>query len=147
MVQADVTGRTLPGEDIYSHFDVIYYYPNGIHVSFSSAQFGQGKFDVSERFFGTKGLSQSPYSGALGIAGDAAWTWSRQRPGRGDCSPPPDIHGQSGRRPIRKTERLYRQHRHGKFHNQAALGVETALTAMLGREAAYQGRELTWDEL
>ena len=35
----------------------------------------------------------------------------------------------------------------GKFHNQAALGVESVLTAMLGREAAYQGRELTWDEL
>jgi hypothetical protein len=25
--------------------------------------------------------------------------------------------------------------------------VESALTAMLGREAAYHGRELTWDEL
>ena len=35
----------------------------------------------------------------------------------------------------------------GKFHNQAAAGVETALTAMLGREAAYRGREVTWDEL
>ena len=35
----------------------------------------------------------------------------------------------------------------GKFHNQAALGVETALTAMLGRQAAYEGRELTWEEL
>jgi hypothetical protein len=35
----------------------------------------------------------------------------------------------------------------GKLHNQAALGVESALTTMLGREAAYQGRELTWDEL
>ncbi len=35
----------------------------------------------------------------------------------------------------------------GQFHNQAAQGVESALTAMLGRKAAYTGREVTWDEL
>jgi hypothetical protein len=35
----------------------------------------------------------------------------------------------------------------GRFHNQAARGVESALTAMLGRRAAYTGREVTWDEL
>jgi hypothetical protein len=35
----------------------------------------------------------------------------------------------------------------GKFHNQAATGAESALTAILGRTAAYTGREITWDEL
>ena len=35
----------------------------------------------------------------------------------------------------------------GKFHNQAALGAESTLSAMLAREAAYLGRELSWDEL
>ena len=35
----------------------------------------------------------------------------------------------------------------GKFHNQAALGAESALSAMLGRPAAYAGKEATWDEL
>src|SRR4029077_15822257 len=34
-----------------------------------------------------------------------------------------------------------------KFHNQAAAGVESAMTAMLGRQAAYEGRDMTWDEL
>ena len=76
-------GRTAEGEDIYSHFDVIYHYPNGAHVSFSSAQFGKGKFDVNERFFGTKGQSQSPYSGELGIVGDAPWTWTGSESGQG----------------------------------------------------------------
>jgi hypothetical protein len=35
----------------------------------------------------------------------------------------------------------------GDFHNQAAHGVESALSAMLGRTAAYTGRVVTWDEL
>ena len=35
----------------------------------------------------------------------------------------------------------------GNLHNQAAQGVESALTAMLGRKAGYLGREVTWDEL
>ena len=34
-----------------------------------------------------------------------------------------------------------------EFHNQAAQGVETALTGMLGRTAAYTGKIVTWDEL
>ena len=35
----------------------------------------------------------------------------------------------------------------GEFHNQAALGAESALTAMMGREAAYHGHEMTWESL
>jgi hypothetical protein len=35
----------------------------------------------------------------------------------------------------------------GKFHNEAAQGAESALSAMLGRAAAYAGRAFTWDEL
>jgi len=35
----------------------------------------------------------------------------------------------------------------GKFHNQAAKGVESALSCMMARTAAYKGHEVTWDEL
>ena len=31
--------------------------------------------------------------------------------------------------------------------NQAAQGAESTLSAILGRTAAYLGREVTWDEL
>jgi hypothetical protein len=34
----------------------------------------------------------------------------------------------------------------GKFHNQAAKGVESAVSCMMARTAAYTGREVTWDE-
>jgi hypothetical protein len=35
----------------------------------------------------------------------------------------------------------------GNFLNEAATGAESALSGMLGRTAAYTGREVTWDEL
>jgi hypothetical protein len=35
----------------------------------------------------------------------------------------------------------------GDFHDHAAQGAESALSAMLGRTAAYMGRVVTWDEL
>ena len=35
----------------------------------------------------------------------------------------------------------------GQFLNQAALGAESAMSAMLGRNAAYSGKPVTWEEL
>ena len=35
----------------------------------------------------------------------------------------------------------------GKFHNQTADGVQSALSAMLGRMAGHTGRTVTWDDL
>jgi myo-inositol 2-dehydrogenase / D-chiro-inositol 1-dehydrogenase len=35
----------------------------------------------------------------------------------------------------------------GKLHSEAQQGAESALTAMLVRNAAYTGKPLTWDEL
>jgi myo-inositol 2-dehydrogenase / D-chiro-inositol 1-dehydrogenase len=141
-------GRAAEGEDIYSHFDVIYHYPNGAHVSFSSAQFGKGKFDVNERFFGTKGQSQSPYSGELGIVGDAPWTWTGSESGQGAAfSASGSFSDNLAQADSEKQKGFIASITSRQFHNQAAAGVETALTAMLGREAAYRERELTWDEL
>jgi predicted dehydrogenase len=141
-------GRAAEGEDIYSHFDVVYYYPNGVHVSFSSTQFGKGQFDVSERFFGTKGLAQSPYSGALGITGDVPWTWAGSENQRaGEFSASGSFTDNLAEADAEKQKAFIGSIVSGHFHNQAAVGVETALTAMLGREAAYRGREVSWDEL
>src|SRR5215467_10613946 len=59
--------------DVYGHYNVVFYYPDDVAVSFSSTQFDKGWWDVTERFFGSKGVSQSPYSGPLGIWGDEPW--------------------------------------------------------------------------
>jgi predicted dehydrogenase len=141
-------GRTEPG-DAWSHFDVIFEYPNGVHVSFSSTQFGKGGFDANERFFGTRGSSQSPYSGPIQIIGEEAWTWggSEKPKTGGDFSVTGNFTDNLAQADPEKHADFLQSILTGKFHNQAAMGAESALSAMLGRTAAYTGREAVWDEL
>ena len=131
-----------------AHFDAIFSYPGNVHVSFHSTQFGKGPFEVSERFFGTRGASQSPYSGALGIAGEEAWTWAgSDQPRDASFSASGSFSDNLAEADAEKQKSFIGSITSGQFHNQAAQGVESALTAMLGRRAAYTGREVTWDEL
>lgn len=144
-------GRNETPGDCWSHFDVVFQYPNGAHVSFSSCQFGKAGFEASERFFGTRGSCQSPYSGAIQIAGDEPWTWGggpapgAQKPG--EFSVTGNFSDNLAQADSEKHADFIQSIVTGKFHNQAALGAESALSAMLGRSAAYTGREATWDEL
>src|SRR5215467_4604252 len=66
-------GRPADDGDCYGNYNVLFRYPDGVDVTFSSTQFAKGWWDVTERFFGTKGTSQSPYVGPLGIWGDQPW--------------------------------------------------------------------------
>jgi myo-inositol 2-dehydrogenase/D-chiro-inositol 1-dehydrogenase len=143
-------GRSFPNDTCYSHFDVVFQYPNKVDVSFSSTQFGKSQFDVNERFFGTRGSSSSPYAGPLGIWGEEKWLWSAggDKPAaEGQFSASGSFSDNLAQADSEKQKAFIGSITSGKFHNQAALGVETALTAMLGRQAAYEGRELTWEEL
>jgi predicted dehydrogenase len=144
-------GRTESPGDNWSHFDVVFYYPNDVHVSFSSCQFGKAPFEASERFFGTRGSSQSPYSGALQIAGEEPWIWNGgekngPRP-HGEFSLTGDFSDNLAQADSEKHADFIQSIVSGKLHNQAALGAESALSAMLGRTAAYTGREASWEEL
>src|SRR5213596_4308837 len=66
-------GRPANDGDVYGNYNVIFHYPDHVDVTFSSTQFAKGWWDVSQRFFGTKGTSLSPYVGPLGIWGDEPW--------------------------------------------------------------------------
>ena len=141
-------GRTDEG-NAWSHFAVDFQYPNDVLVSFASTQFGKGAFDVSERFFGPRGNTQSPYSGPLGIWGEEAWTWSgsEKQPAGGQFSATGTFSDNLAQADPEKHKAFVQSITTKQYHNQAATGAESALTAMLGRRAAYTGREATWDEL
>jgi predicted dehydrogenase len=142
---------THPG-DCWDNYQVTYTYPNDVHVSFSSTQFGDFGFDVSERVYGADGLAEMPYSGPLRILGKNAWTW--QDP---EGTPHPDTPARFAANGAfsdnlqfadREKDRGFIESiSSGQFHNQIELGVESALSCMLGREAGYTGREVTWDAL
>jgi myo-inositol 2-dehydrogenase / D-chiro-inositol 1-dehydrogenase len=141
-------GRPDHDGDVYGNYNVVFSYPGGVDVTFSSTQFAKGWWDVTERFFGTKGVSQSPYDGPLGIWGDAAW----QAP----LIPAKDAQGFSATGKFTSNleqadpekKRLFVESiTSGKFHNQADKGAESALSCMMARTAAYTGREVSWDEM
>jgi myo-inositol 2-dehydrogenase/D-chiro-inositol 1-dehydrogenase len=141
------SGRPVDG-DVFGNYNVVFTYPDGVDVTFSSTQFAKGWWDVTERFFGTKGTSQSPYSGPLGIWGEEAW----QTP----LIPVKDDQGFSATGKFtsnlefadaEKKKAFVGSITSGNFHNQAAKGAESALSCMMARTAAYTGREITWEEL
>ena len=140
-------GRTENG-NVYGHSAVVFTYPNGVQVSFSSKQFGKGPFDVNERFFGTRGNAQSPYSGPLGTVGEETWTWSgSEQKQQKDFSATGTFKDNLADADAEKHRSFIGSIASGQFHNQAESGVESALTAMLGRTAMYTGREVTWEKL
>jgi myo-inositol 2-dehydrogenase / D-chiro-inositol 1-dehydrogenase len=148
-------GRPTDG-DVYGNYNVVFYYPNGVDVTFSSTQFAKGWSDMNERFFGTKGVSQSPYTGPLGIWGDEAWQPDNSAPtGAPSASVANAAPTAAVAKPTsnlaqadpEKKKAFVESITSGDFHNQAAQGVETAISCIMAREAAYTGREITWDEI
>ena len=141
-------GRNGQGDNL-GHSSVTFTYPDDVHVNFASRQFGKGDWDVSESFFGTSGNSRSPYSGPLGIYGDKPWQWAgaqseQKQEGFSTSGSFTDNLAQAD---PEKHKCFLESITSGRFRNQAALGVESSLSAMLGRTAMYTGREVTWDEM
>jgi len=146
--------------NIWDHFDVIFTYPDNVRVSLNHVQWGTWMWDVAERFFGSKGVSESHYSGIVGIYGEEPWSWDGGgRPispsanfyalGRKDTAEEAagTFHGALDEADPEKTKAFVESILTGKYHNQAAQGAESTLSAILGRTAAYTGREVTWDEV
>ena len=149
-------GRPANDGDVYGNYHVLFRYPNGVDVTFTSTQFGsKWPWDVAERFFGTKGMSQSPYSGPLGIWGNEPWQWTG--PGSSVAaanSGAPQAFSATGKfgdnlqlADPEKKKAFVESITSGNFHNQTEQGAESAIACMMAREAALHNREITWEEI
>jgi myo-inositol 2-dehydrogenase/D-chiro-inositol 1-dehydrogenase len=153
-VKASATGGRLgrPADgDVYGNYNVLFQYPGGVDVTFSSTQFAKGWWDVTERFFGTKGTSQSPYTGPLGIWGDEPWqsagSAAKDTPDSKGFSSTGNFSSNLESADAEKKKAFVESITSGNFHSQAAKGAESALSCMMARSAAYKEREVSWDEL
>ena len=136
--------------DCYGNYNVVFHYPNNVDVTFSSTQFAKGWWDVTERFFGTKGTSQSPYTGPLGIWGDEPWQYGPSTKPAADAqsfSVTGNFTSNLELADSEKKKAFVESITSGKFHNQTAKGTESALSCIMARTAAYTGREVTWEEI
>src|SRR6266567_2848914 len=141
-------GRPQDG-DVYGNYNVLFHYPEGVDVTFSSTQFAKGWWEVTERFFGTKGTSQSPYTGPLGIWGEEPWQAEgtpAKDSGQGAFSATGRFTSNLEFADRDKKKAFVESITSGNFHNQADKGAESALSCMMARTAAYAGREVTWEE-
>jgi len=143
-------GRQDEG-DSWSHYIVNYVYPNGIDIAFQSTQFDPGLGDVWERFFGTKGIAEAHYTGGVFIEGPNKWDSGVARGSKQEISAKDWAIGafksSLDDADPNKEKAFIQSITSGKFINEAKTGAESALTAILGRTAAYKGAEVTWDAL
>ena len=137
--------------DIWDNYQVDFTYPNEVHFSFASTQFGtDGVFDAGLKLFGASGSASCPYAGPIAITGANAWSWQ-------DSEAAAAASGKFAANGAfldnlkyadREKERTFIDSIvSGPAHNQIADGVETALSCILGRMAGYQKREVSWEQM
>ena len=137
--------------DIWDNYQVDFTYPNDVHFSFASTQFGtDGMFDACLKLFGASGSATCPYAGPIAITGSNAWSWKDSEAtaaGSGKF----DANGaflDNLKFADRDKEWTFIDSIvSGPPHNQIPEGVDTALSCILGRMAGYQKHEVTWDQM
>jgi myo-inositol 2-dehydrogenase / D-chiro-inositol 1-dehydrogenase len=118
---------------IYDHFGVDFEYANGARVMSMCRQIDGTTGNVTEAFIGTKGRVQMDSNKPAQILGPNAWTVQ--------------VEGRPVSPYVQEHTDLIASIRAGKPYNELQQVAESCLTAIMGREAAYTGQALTWDEV
>jgi predicted dehydrogenase len=113
---------------IYDHFAVMYEYANGVRMFSQARQMHRCEGKVEEHVAGTKGVSNCA-------------NWIKPKGGQlwRDRSSAPNPYQQ-------EHVNLIASIREGKPINEAKNLAESTLTAIMGREAAYTGQTVEWEQ-
>jgi predicted dehydrogenase len=123
--------------DIYDFFSVDYYYNNNKRMLTTARQIDGCDSCIGERIYGTKGAAIMQDNDTIHIedyAGNTIWAY--------DYNANP-IKGAYEQENIHLVESI----RLNKKINQAEDLAYSTQVAILGREAAYTGKSITWDEI
>lgn len=123
--------------DIYDFFSVDYYYDNNKRMLATARQIDGCDGNVSEQIYGTKGMAQLNDRGEIKIVdynGNELWKY--------------DYAAKPVKNPYDQEHvHLVESIRLGKKINQAEDLAYSTQVAIQGREAAYTGKPITWDEI
>jgi predicted dehydrogenase len=136
--------------DCSSHYNCVFTYPNDVHVSFGSTQYGKASWGVGMQYYGTRGIAEARYDAPVRISGDTNWEYpGLGRPQAVDqaAAVTGQFRGALDDADSNKQNAFIGSITSGSLLNEATQGAESALSAMLGRMAAFTGREVTWEEL
>ncbi len=135
--RTDWSGTANTLGDAYDHFAITYWYPGGVHATFSSHQLNGGFSDLCVRCTGVHGTADTHYGGLVRIVSDQKernWAGAEKDDTfTGGC--------------ITNIKTFIDAVRGGTLINNAPVAVESNLTAILGRTAAYQEQTVTWDAM
>jgi predicted dehydrogenase len=124
--------HTDRGGNIYDHFAIEFEYENGVRMTSMCRQIQGTHTKVGEEIVGTKGFA-SLVGRKTEITGENAKVFRAH----------PNQHESHMQEHIDFIAAL----RSGKIINNTRLLCESTLTAIMGREAAYTGKHVTWDEI
>ena len=126
-------GRKMrPANSIYDHFALTYWFPDDVPLSFTCIQaVPEVNDEISARVFGTDGYIYTDYFGKVWIRGKEFYEGGETG----------NLYTTGTQVNIREFHEAITQ---GKWDNPTvAPSVRSNLTAILGREAAYRGGEVT----
>lgn len=137
-VSAYATGgrlkRTQPEYGhIYDHFAVEFTYPNGARVQAMCRQMANTATRVENRIVGTKGVADVNPSHSLITAHSGEELFRMDERGNNAY--------------VREHTDLIHSIREGNTINETEQIAHSTLTGILGRESAYTGQLVTWDEI
>jgi myo-inositol 2-dehydrogenase/D-chiro-inositol 1-dehydrogenase len=143
-------GRTDKG-DCYGHYNCVFTYPGDVHVSFASTQFTNAKWGgVGMQYYGTKGWAEARYDTPVRLSAETEWEF----PGLGKPEATDTAAAVTGAfrgalddADSNKQKAFIESITSGKLLNEAQQGAESTLAGILGRMAAYTGKEVTWDQM
>jgi myo-inositol 2-dehydrogenase / D-chiro-inositol 1-dehydrogenase len=127
-----VGGRQIPalGGNIFDHFEVNYEFPGGARGFLGSRQIPNCFDNNTATIFGTKGEGyEMGFAGMPFIRGEKPWRYEGPRPNMYQV----------------EHDELFASIRSGTPINNGVRMAHTTLAAIMGRMAAYTGREITWD--
>jgi predicted dehydrogenase len=116
--------------NVYDHFAIEYVFENNVTGFGRCRQQDPCLVDVSDTIYGTKGLLQVN-SDRVRIMGEKPWRYD----------------GEGGNMYRLEHVAMYKSIRAGQPINNGGYMCTSTLTAILGREAAYSGQSVKWDEL
>lgn len=129
-----VGGRSVPanGGDIYDHFDANYLFPNGYRAFLVNRQ--------------STGCYNGTLDYVMGTEGTLLLGGGKPRIERPDGQIKWQFEGEEYNMYQREHDVLFAAIRSGKPKNDDANLASSTLFAMLGRQAAYTGQQVTWEQ-
>lgn len=128
-----VGGRQVPahGGNIYDHFEINYEYADDVRAFLGCRQQANCYNDNTCTFFGSKGIGREVgFNGMPSTKGETNWRYKGARPDMYQI----------------EHDEMFASIRAGNPINNGVRLAHTTMMAIMGRMAAYTGKDITWEE-